>query len=94
MIRLGSVFAMAVLAACGAAQTGAGGAGGSGSVQCDNVMCNAPATCIAVVGMTPEQTHHECRLECKQSDNPSVCPKGQTCQNIHDVGWVCALGDQ
>jgi hypothetical protein len=96
MIRLAIGFAIAMVAACGAAQSsggsGSGGGGGSGYVECDGVQCGAPARCIAVVGTTPEQTHHECRLECKEADT-TTCPKGQSCQDIHDVGWVCAAGD-
>jgi hypothetical protein len=93
MIRLGSVFAIVFAAACGASQTTGSGSAGSGYVECDGVQCGAPARCLAVVGNTPEQTHHECRLECKPDDGSGACPKGQSCQQIHDVGWVCAAGD-
>jgi hypothetical protein len=95
MIRLLGSLVFVMAAACGAAQPGgsSGSGGGSGYVDCDGVQCGAPARCLAIVGTTPEQTHHECRLECKESDGSNACPKGQSCQSIHDVGWVCAAGD-
>jgi hypothetical protein len=97
MIRQGILLSIAIAAAagCGAAQTAGGtGSGGSGSEECGTVMCNAPASCVAIVGMSPEETKRECVLKCKDD---SVCatqmPKGQTCQNVHDVGMVCQLAD-
>jgi hypothetical protein len=97
MIRHGILFSitMAVAVGCGAPQsTGGSGSGGSGSVECGTVMCNAPASCVAVVGMSPEDTKHECVLKCTDD---TICatqiPKGQTCQNIHEIGKICQLAD-
>ena len=96
MSRYGILFTITMMAACGAAQTttGAGsGSAGSGYVDCDGVQCGTPATCVAVVGMTPEQTKHSCVLKCHED---SECPKGppaQTCQHVHDIGLVCQVGD-
>jgi hypothetical protein len=90
MIRYGIFFTMALMAGCGASQTtaGSGSGGGSGYVECGTVQCGKPAVCVAVVGMSPEQTQQECVLKCK--DDPD-CPKGQTCQNVHDIGLICQM---
>nr|HEX4314204.1 hypothetical protein [Kofleriaceae bacterium] len=94
MIRYGISFtmALAMMAGCGASQTTGGSSGsdgsGSGYVECGGIQCGKPATCVAVVGMSPEQSKQECVLKCHEDTD---CPKGQACQIVHDVGHICQM---
>jgi hypothetical protein len=86
-----------LLAACGSTGTapspgtpanlgGGSAAGAADTVDCDGKPCAAPASCIDVVGSTPQSGRKECWITC--SDKP--CPNGLRCEMIHDgPGQVC-----
>jgi hypothetical protein len=82
-----------LLAACGSTGTAPSpetpanhGSGAADTVDCDGKPCAAPASCIDVVGSTPQSGRKECWITC--SDKP--CPNGLRCEMIHDgPGQVC-----